>query len=197
MGALVSRFALRHLETRGIVHETKLNVSFDGPHQGANIPVGFQAIALHVAGIQLGFGTPLPGIYYTTSLGALVPEIGRAASLLNRPAARQMLTYKVAPSIFGGFDGYDNSAHDAFMSEYTAMGLPTQNSIKNIAIANGSECGLTQGYAPYAEYLNYNLSLKLPYLANLFLSILGPWTNYPQLHSGCYPPSRSLMRSLK
>lgn len=184
MGALISRFALRHLETRGIVHETKLNVSFDGPHQGANIPVGFQAIALHVAGIQLGFGVPLPGIYYTTSLGALVPEIGRAASLLNRPAARQMLTYKVAPSIFGGFDGYDNSAHDTFMSEYTAMGLPTQNSIRNIAIANGAECGLNQGYAPYAEYLNYNLSLKLPYLANFFLSMLGPWTNYPQLTFG-------------
>ncbi|EKT4545591.1 T9SS type A sorting domain-containing protein [Flavobacterium psychrophilum] len=42
MGGLVSRYALAYMEKNGINHNTKLWVSFDSPHLGANIPIGAQ-----------------------------------------------------------------------------------------------------------------------------------------------------------
>lgn len=42
MGGLVSRYALAYMEKNGLNHNTKLWVSFDSPHLGANIPVGAQ-----------------------------------------------------------------------------------------------------------------------------------------------------------
>jgi hypothetical protein len=42
MGGLVSRYALAYMEKNGLNHNTKLWVSFDSPHLGANIPIGAQ-----------------------------------------------------------------------------------------------------------------------------------------------------------
>ena len=42
MGGLVSRYALAHMEKNNISHNTRLWVSFDSPHLGANIPIGAQ-----------------------------------------------------------------------------------------------------------------------------------------------------------
>jgi hypothetical protein len=42
MGGLVSRYALAYMEKNNIPHNTRLWVSFDSPHLGANIPIGAQ-----------------------------------------------------------------------------------------------------------------------------------------------------------
>lgn len=42
MGGLVSRYALAYMEKNSINHNTRLWVSFDSPHLGANIPVAAQ-----------------------------------------------------------------------------------------------------------------------------------------------------------
>ncbi|MDZ7896976.1 MAG: hypothetical protein U5N85_02950 [Arcicella sp.] len=42
MGGLISRLAIRYMEQNNINHNLKLWVSFDSPHLGANIPIGFQ-----------------------------------------------------------------------------------------------------------------------------------------------------------
>lgn len=42
MGGLVSRIALKNMEIKGLVHDTRLYLSFDSPHLGANISVGVQ-----------------------------------------------------------------------------------------------------------------------------------------------------------
>lgn len=42
MGGLVSRYALRHMEIEGETHDTKLYISHDTPHQGANVPLAAQ-----------------------------------------------------------------------------------------------------------------------------------------------------------
>lgn len=42
MGGLVSRYALAYMEKNSINHNTRLWVSFDSPHLGANIPIGAQ-----------------------------------------------------------------------------------------------------------------------------------------------------------
>jgi len=42
MGGLISRYALKYMEQHNDPHQTKLWISFDSPHQGANIPIGDQ-----------------------------------------------------------------------------------------------------------------------------------------------------------
>ncbi|MHB0756545.1 esterase/lipase family protein [Polaribacter sp. M15] len=50
MGGLVARYALRHMEMTNLVHDTELYISHDTPHQGANAPLGFQAMVRHLKG---------------------------------------------------------------------------------------------------------------------------------------------------
>src|SRR5476651_70080 len=42
MGGLISRYALTYMEQHSLDHNTRLWVSFDSPHLGANIPIGDQ-----------------------------------------------------------------------------------------------------------------------------------------------------------
>jgi pimeloyl-ACP methyl ester carboxylesterase len=42
MGGLISRYALAYMEKNSMPHKTKLWVSFDSPHKGANIAIGDQ-----------------------------------------------------------------------------------------------------------------------------------------------------------
>ena len=44
MGGQTSRYALAYLEKQGIPHNTRLWISIDSPHLGANIPLGDQAL---------------------------------------------------------------------------------------------------------------------------------------------------------
>lgn len=46
MGGQTSRYALAYLEKQGIPHNTRLWISIDSPHLGANIPLGDQALLL-------------------------------------------------------------------------------------------------------------------------------------------------------
>jgi hypothetical protein len=186
MGGLVARYALRDMELDNKTHDTRLYCSFDSPHQGANIPVGFQAMVSHLSGVGIGFG--LPGITYSPgslTLGRLFPQLGRAQKLLNRPAARQMIKYSVVGG--GHFIFHNNSIHETFMNEYSQLGYPQQGGIRNIVIASGSECGTNQGFAPYATFMSLNESQRLPYLLNLVGNLFSPvflLTTYPQLAIG-------------
>ncbi|WP_151086968.1 T9SS type A sorting domain-containing protein [Hymenobacter baengnokdamensis] len=42
MGGQVARFGLAWMEQQGLCHNSKLYVSFDSPHRGANVPLGIQ-----------------------------------------------------------------------------------------------------------------------------------------------------------
>ena len=46
MGGLCARYALADMEKSGINHDTKLYISHDTPHQGANVPLGYQAMII-------------------------------------------------------------------------------------------------------------------------------------------------------
>ena len=89
MGGLVARYALAYMEDRNINHDTRLYISVDTPHQGANVPVGLQAMFKHFIHLSFNVGalelTPI-----TISLNE-IDEINRAAAVFNSPAARQML----------------------------------------------------------------------------------------------------------
>jgi hypothetical protein len=186
LGGVIARYALRDMEDMAIPipHDTRLYVSFDSPHQGANVPVGFQAMVSHLNGKGIGFG--LPGLITVNpgglTFGRLVPQLGRAFEMLNTPAARQILRYQVNGTGSLIFD--DNSRHTEFMNSYRELGYPVLEGIRSVVIANGSECGIDQGYAPYAEFLNVNQTLAtIPWWGTVLSSLFSPLfllTNYPQ-----------------
>ncbi|NEM97412.1 esterase/lipase family protein [Pontibacter burrus] len=56
MGGLAVRWALKDMEDKNEIHDTRLFVSFDTPHQGATVPIGYQHLARHVKGLYLRTG---------------------------------------------------------------------------------------------------------------------------------------------
>jgi hypothetical protein len=73
MGGLCARYALAYMETHGIEHRVRNFISFDAPHNGANIPLGIQ--------------------YWLDFFSGLSDSASELLAMLDRPAARQMLVY--------------------------------------------------------------------------------------------------------
>ncbi len=64
MGGVIGRWALRDMELKGQVHQTRLFVSFDAPQLGANVPLTYQKLARHANDIyvQNDIATLLNGV---------------------------------------------------------------------------------------------------------------------------------------
>jgi len=136
MGGLISRYALRYMETNNIDHDTRLWISLDSPHNGANIPIALQHTLAYFA-----YGTP-----NVEALGLLIDN------MLRSPAAKQMLI----DHLDGHFDGTFPSIvpnngilepsgapnyRDNFQNMISALGFP-QNT-RNVSVINGSGTGST------------------------------------------------------
>jgi hypothetical protein len=132
MGGLATRYALRYMENNGMDHNTRLWVSFDAPHLGANIPFGIQDFVRYSAWDLNGDGTA----YYGTFLS---------------PAARQLLLSDTWPGGFytnyaGGLQSITgrDPVHVQWLQTlaslsthgYTDHGYP--ENCRRIAIANGA-----------------------------------------------------------
>ncbi len=137
MGGLISRYALNYMEQNSIDHETRLWLSFDSPHLGANVPIGFQHLLNYIA-----YG-PMGDVAFQELVDGL----------LRNPAARQMLIDHVDGHLLPGnpidFDptivlptGAPNYRNE-FQNELNAMGYPQQT--RNISISNGSGTGQMTG----------------------------------------------------
>lgn len=130
MGGLITRYALKYMEQNSLNHDARLYLSFDAPHLGANVPIGFQHLFNY-----MGYGP----------LGDATMQ-GLVDGMLKSPAAREML--------IDHFEGHlkSNSAYDfdpakllpegspnyrnVFQTELNTMGFPTTT--RNIAIINGA-----------------------------------------------------------
>ena len=148
MGGLISRYALSYMEQNALDHDTRLNISFDAPHRGANVPIGMQYLFNYMVNGE-------PGI---TEAEPLVN------GLLNSPAAKQMLIDHYLGHVNGTGVLQDNSTHtpkgapnfrDAFQTEIDAMGFP-QNT-RNISISNGSGVGQMTG-TPGMELIKHTFN---------------------------------------
>ncbi|RZJ27781.1 MAG: T9SS type A sorting domain-containing protein [Flavobacterium sp.] len=137
MGGLIARYGLRYMETHSLDHDTWLYISFDAPHKGANIPIGYQHLFNYMAYGPLGDAT----------VQVLVD------AMLKSNASREMLMDQYEGHLQSGsafeFDpaivlptGKTNF-RTAFQAELDAMGFP-QNA-RNIAIANGASNGSMNG----------------------------------------------------
>ncbi len=141
MGGLISRFALNFMENESIDHETRLWISFDAPHLGANVPLGFQHQFNYLAN---GLGDDL-------NVELLQPVV---EGLMKSPAARQLLTDHFETHLVAGNDvEFDPTkllpeAHpfrvifDSSIKSLTSSGFPENT--RNVSIINGSGIG-----APY------------------------------------------------
>ncbi|OMP31743.1 T9SS type A sorting domain-containing protein [Mangrovimonas sp. DI 80] len=152
MGGLVSQYALRYMEQNSMDHDTRLFISFDTPHLGANVPIG----------VQYMFNYMYNGD----------PEIVEAENLvngfLNSAAAKQMLIDHYLGHLQSGSDvdqdptitlpvGAPNF-RDAFQAELNTMGMPQVS--RNVAIVNGSGTGEMTG-TPGMELINHTFDTGL------------------------------------
>lgn len=99
------------MEDKGQNHQTRLYISYDAPHQGANVPQGYQHFARHVRDIYIK-AAPLAGPVEIIQFFRGRQSPLRALSLANEPAARQMLVNYV-----NDLNLIDNSVHDAWQTE--------------------------------------------------------------------------------
>ena len=132
MGGLISRYGLRYMEQNAMDHETRLYMSFDAPHLGANVPIGLQYLFNYM-------------VYGAPGITAAQPLVD---GLLNSAAAKQMLVDHYLGHVDGGGIEQDPTKtlpvgapnfRDAFQTEIDAMGFP-QNT-RNVAVINGAGDG--------------------------------------------------------
>jgi hypothetical protein len=149
MGGLIARYGLAFMEQNGMFHETRLYISFDSPHRGANIPVSLQYLINYLA---QEIGDP--------------DALAIVEGVLNSPAAKEMLvdhllghllagsTYLQDPSLLLPIGAPD--FREAFQTELDALGFPEQ--VRNVTMINGSGQGETTGTAGM-QVVDTNLDL--------------------------------------
>jgi hypothetical protein len=143
MGGLVSRYALAYMETNALPHSVRTFISFDVPHLGADVPLGIQ--------------------YWVKFFSTQSSDAAVFLSQLNRPAARQMLVYHYTDP--AGTTGQPDPLRGTFATDLAAVGgWPTQPRL--VAIANGSDNGIGQGFTPGAQIVQWSYS-------DLFVAITG------------------------
>lgn len=165
MGGLVARYALRDMELTSVTHETRLFISHDAPHWGANIPVGAQAAVQHLAPFQIAnIGGSLPFIRWVD----MFPLIVDALNLYNTPAAKQMIIQRYD---LGGLNGQtltaNNTVHDNFFNEINTMGWPVN--CRNATIANGS-CNGTLNFPDNSRIFSMSGDRSMSYFGALWRS---------------------------
>jgi hypothetical protein len=140
MGGLISRMALRYMEMNGMDAQTRLWLSFDSPHLGANVPIGMQHMFNYLA--------------YDSAISDLTVR-AIVDSMLKSPAARQMLLDHFEGHLLSGnITDFDQTSarllptghpthRNVFQNELNTIGFPQKT--RNIAISNGAGNGSMTG----------------------------------------------------
>lgn len=164
MGGLVARYALRDMEINNFDHETRLFISHDSPHWGANVPVGAQAAVQHLAPWKIiNAGGSFPWISWRD----MFPQAVDALNLFNSPAAKQMVIQRYILS--NQTLTADNSVHTSFLSELNQLGWPVN--CRNLTISNGA-CNGARPFADNSTMFTIDGSRSMTYFGNLWRSFL-------------------------
>ena len=147
MGGLIARYGLAYMEDNNLDTETRLFISFDAPHRGANIPISLQYLINYFA-----------------------EEVGDATAqqvvdeLLNSPAAKEMLVDHLYGHLLAG-SPYEQDPtkllplgapgfRNEFQTELDVLGFPLN--VRNVAMINGSGNVTTTG-TPGMTIIDTNL----------------------------------------
>ncbi|MFT5230562.1 MAG: hypothetical protein ACI97R_000628 [Candidatus Azotimanducaceae bacterium] len=149
MGGLIARYGLSYMEQNSLNADTRLYISFDSPHKGANVPMSLQYLINYLA-----FQSDDPLAQQAVD------------QLLNSAAAKEMLVDHLNAHLLAGSDFEQDPAlvlpagapdfRDPFQAELDALGFP-QN-VRNVAIVNGSGLGITIG-TPGMQVVDTTLDL--------------------------------------
>jgi len=130
------------MESVGQNHHTRLYVSHDSPHKGANFPLGIQEL--------------LDDMRANTGVYSIVFDILMMTFEANMPAARQMLVYHYLNSCDGKAKPSTdkiNFFEELFNLNPEGNGYPSK--ILKIAISNGNNNGIGQGFTDGDKILSF------------------------------------------
>lgn len=127
MGSLIAQYALAYMEANNIPHNVKTYISFDGCHQGANVPIGLQNF-----------------VEYFTKRGIFKKNKTIREGLYNGLAARQMLAHHVSAN--SQFPAPD-ALRTIFLQNLAAVNEYPQL-CRKVAIINGTNTGAINPFHP-------------------------------------------------
>ena len=143
MGALIARYALTKMETdkdwapyRKKLHNTRLFISNDGPHQGVNIPMSLQCLYCE----STDYGTIIADIFDFLDLFTR-SHFNIHSTLLRSPAVRQMLNCHYEANNNDYY--YADNLHYHFFDDLSNIG-GYPHFCKNVALTNGALDGARQ-----------------------------------------------------
>ncbi len=139
MGGQMSRYALAYMEKHNIPHNTRLWVSIDSPHLGANIPIGIQSMMNLLDAFG---GSVAASDFYHNQL---------KSTASNQQLIEQHLEYHLPDYLNSG-----SPIHQQYYSNLTNNGLPNSNgypqNLRKIAIVNGSIVGNANGVGGQEDF---------------------------------------------
>ncbi len=133
MGGLVARYALAYMELLCIDHQTRLYISFDSPHRGANIPIGVQ--------------------YWFNFFARENAQAEELRNKLQSPAAKQMLIKHFK----------DHNVRENFVKSLENMGYPNYLRKIAISNGTGTGKGLNYNPHDKVIHYHYTHSPSLSY----------------------------------
>ena len=153
MGGLISRYCLAQMVKAGGTGinetQTRLLITHDSPHQGANVPLALQHL---LQGLRMQKVKAFLG-FYDKRLDEIIPKMRAIDSIINSPAATQQLLARVIDedgtvqtntfltNVYRPMVRFDNTS---FTQPY-----------RFIATSNGSQCGVPLA-APYSQLAKFD-----------------------------------------
>ncbi|MDX1941840.1 MAG: T9SS type A sorting domain-containing protein [Saprospiraceae bacterium] len=144
MGGLVSRYCLASMTKGGRNPDTRLLITQDSPHRGANVLLGLQHL-VNILGdvkiaVRLNPGTSIP----LSTIGALVGKIGAGINANNSPGSMNQLLVRSTDA--NGTLAYNTFIETVYRPMVTFSSTDPQPAYRFVAISEGAECG--QGSIP-------------------------------------------------
>lgn len=137
-------------------HETRLLITHDSPHRGANVPLGLQCMIQSLGNLSLTVLGGSTGLSYI-SLRELIPPIAQYDRFVNNPANTQLAIYR-AQQPFGS-NQFTFSTNTFLDNQYRNMITFPANApppYKLVMSSNGSECG---GATQISNIINVDASI--------------------------------------
>jgi hypothetical protein len=144
MGGLVARYCLAKMTKENNNPQTRLLVTHDSPHRGANIPLSAQYLLSDISGVKLRI-YPFPS---NVTLGEVIPALREYNNLRTRPATQQQVMALVTANGL-----VQNTFLNGEYRDMITFSGTVQPAYQFVATSQGSQCG-TPLFQPYSLLAN-------------------------------------------